>query len=163
MPKPVAPTTYSWITLADAQALGVEDMVHIQWAETMRDGLPLVPDWGQYRRLERAGVYKAIGAIQAGRLIGYNSFFVQPTLHHSTSILAINDLVYIAPEHRKGLAGALLITRAESMLKGLGVRKIVYASKPYLDLARDSTDAKLASLFRRLGYTDAETIHEKLI
>lgn len=163
MKKPAAPITYRWITLAEAEALGVSDLVQLHWAEVVRDGVPLAPDWPQYRRLERLGIYRAVAAIKGGRLIGYNSFFVQPTIHHATTIFAINDLLYLEPEHRRGLAGALLIRRAEDLLKTLGVRKVLYASKPYLDLARGSTNAKLAELFKRLGYTDAETIHEKLL
>lgn len=164
MKKPSPPpVTFRQMNLAEAAGLGLEDMVHLQWGETMKDGVPLVIDWPEYRRMERMGRYWALAAMQGRRLIGYNAFIVQPTLHHATTTIAMNDVIYLDPEHRVGLTGLQLVTRAEKMLReDLKIRKIVYASKPYLNLGHGKAGGTLADLLRKLGYLDAETIHEKV-
>lgn len=161
-PKKSEPTRYMWMRLDEAMILGVDDLLHLHWAEVMRDGVPLIVDWPKYRRLERDGVYKAIAAVKGGVLIGYNSFFVQPTLHNATTKIALNDALFIHPDYR-GMDGALLIGRSEKMLtEELGVQKIVYASKLPVNLGSGQGGARLGELLRKLGYQDAETIHEKV-
>lgn len=162
-PKKAEATRYRWMTLDEAFILGVDDLVHLQWSETMNDGVPLVVDWPRYRRMERDGVYKAIAAVKAGVLIGYNAFFVEPTPHHSTTLVAMNDVLFLHPDYRHGMEGVLLVSRSEKMLvEELGVKKISYGSKPYLDLGSRRGGATLADLLRKLGYQDAETVHAKV-
>ena len=128
-------------------------------AEAVPSGLPFDPDWAQYRRCERLGTYKGLAAFVGGQLVGYNAFWVQPTMQHRSVKQALNEALYLEPEHRRGLAGARLIRDAETWLREMGVRRIVYYAHP--DLNPRSTDAKLAELLRRLGYLAVETAHAK--
>jgi hypothetical protein len=148
--------------LAEAVERGLEELVVEHHAETMRDRIPLAIDWAAYRKLERAGVYKALAATVDDRLVGYNGFFVQPVLHHMGTLVAMNDVLYVDPAER-GVAGVQLVRRAEAWLQAMGVRKIVYASKTYVDLSPTSRGATLGDLLDKLGYGVTETVHEKVI
>lgn len=158
--RPPSRPEVRFTTLAEALSHGAEDMI-ARHAEEVPSGLPLDVDWPQYRKLERAGVYRVIGAFAKGRLVGYNAFFVQATLQHRSTVQAVNDVLYLEPEHRRGALGIRLITEAEPLLIGLGARRVAYASHP--DLNRSSTTAKVAALLTRLGYDVVETAHAKLL
>lgn len=153
--QPKSLPEYRWTSLAEAWDHGLEDMVALHAAE-IPSGLPLDVDWPQYRKMERIGAFRPIGAFLGRQMVGYSAFFVQPTLQHKGSVQAINDVLYLEPEARRGMAGVLLITRAERMLRELGARRIVYFSHP-------SSNAKLSDLLRRLGYEHVESAHAKML
>lgn len=157
--------TFAWETLDQVLAVGFEDLLALHWEEVAlnKDAVPLAVDWTQYRALERAGVLKILAMRQGGELVGYDIFFVQPTLHYATSTWALNDILYLAPEHRKGLAGARLIREAEQRLRELGVQKVLYHSKLHLNLGRHSEGDTVGRLLRRLGYAHVENVWAKML
>lgn len=65
-----------------------------------------------FRSAEKNGLIFIVGAVQAGNIIGYSVTFVMPDIH-SASFLASNDVIYLAPEHRRGLTAARLIRATE--------------------------------------------------
>lgn len=103
--------------------------------------------------LERMGGYRALLARGAGnRLIGYNSFFVQPPLRCVGTIWAINDVLYVMPEHR-GTLGIALIAQAEVDLKARGAAKLLYPG----------VSDTLASLLTGMGYRDTGRVMSKVL
>lgn len=156
---------FAWETLDAALADGLADLVALHWEEaaTDKDAFPMAPDWPGYRATERAGALKILTFRRGAALLGYNIFFVQPTLHHRNSLWAINDLIYLDPDHRRGLAGARLIREAEARLRLLGVKKIAYASKPHVHLGHGKVGATLGDLLVKLGYKHAESIFDKVL
>jgi GNAT superfamily N-acetyltransferase len=160
-----APPRLEWESLDRALASGLEDMLVQHWEEVAldRDRFPLVPDWDRYRMLERVGVLRAVSLRTDAGLLGYNVFFVQPTLHYSTSTWAVNDILYLHPDHRKGLAGARLIRGAEPMLATLGVQKVIYHTKLDLYFGHGKARATLGTFLERLGYRHAENVYAKVL
>ncbi len=156
---------FDWITLDEAMAAGVEDLLALHWQEVAMDQetFPLSPNWAGYRTLERSGVLRGIAAWKGGALVGYNVFFVQPTLHYSTSAWAVNDILYLAPAERRGLTGARLIRKSEEMLHGLGVRKVIYHTKLHVHLGHAKTNATVGRLLSALGYAHIEDVMAKVI
>lgn len=145
---------FRWGTITEARAAGFEDLLFLNWEELEhhKDVSPLDVNWPAYLAYEKAGHYK-LGLLRLdGELIGYSGFFVQPPLHHRSTLWAVNDMVYLAPEHRRGLTGAYLIREAERLLKAMGARVIMYGAKPdhNLDSKRDRDSVSL--LLQKLGY-----------
>ena len=156
---------FKWLNLSEAMANGFEDLATLHWQEVAldQDRVPLAPDWTKYRHLERAGVLKAIGAWDRGRLVGYDAFFVQPTMHYSTSLWAVNDILYLDPDHRKGLAGARLIRASEGLLKEIGVEKVLYHTKLHVHYGHGKARGTVGDLLSALGYKHVENVYAKMI
>lgn len=169
MAKPTLKLTprFEWVCIDKARELGFDDLLILNWDEVETDqaAIPFAPNWPAYYALERAGVLR-FGALILGRkLIGYSIWFVQPNLHHMNTSWAVNDLLYVEPEHR-GPAGLLLIRRAEADLRGQGVKVIAYQVKPRkvrgeLDYQRGRDSVGV--LLSKLGYTLAEEAWQKIL
>jgi GNAT superfamily N-acetyltransferase len=153
-PDPV----YAWESVSGFLRDGMEDLLTAHW-----DTIPLAVDWEQYRWLERHGILRAISMRQAGQLIGYNVFFVRPTLHYSTSLWAVNDVIYLDPDHRKGMAGVRLIRAAEPMLRGIGVQQVLYHTKMHVHLGHGKARGTLGRLLTAMGYNLAEEVYSKIL
>ncbi len=155
-----------WLGMDEALQLGLADLIALHWDEVALDKLavPLAVDWAKYRQLDRAGVLRGVGLKRRGKLVGYNVFFVQPTLHYSTSLWALNDVLYLDPDERRGMAGARLVKQAERLLAEVGVKKIIYHTKLHLrSLGRDPEHGTVGDLLSRLGYTHVENVYAKMI
>ncbi len=72
-------------------------------------------------------VYLFTARSHSGELIGYNSFFVSPHLHHENSLQALQDVIYISPEHRG--FGAKFISWCDGYLKSSGVQIVMQCLK----------------------------------
>jgi len=157
--------TFAVETINDALRDGFEDLAAEHWAEVAldKDAVPLSPDWPKYRWLEKAGILKSITARRAGRLIGYDVFFVQPTLHYSTSTWAVNDILYLDPEERRGMAGARLILESEKLLREMGVQKVLYHTKLHVHLGHGKARGMVGDLLLKLGYKHVENVMAKLL
>lgn len=157
--------TFTFETIGDALRDGFEDLAALHWEEVAlnKDTIPLVPDWDKYRYLERAGVLKSICARRAGKLIGYDVFFVQPAMHYSTSLWAVNDILYLDPEERRGLAGARLVRQSEKMLRDLGVQKVIYHTKLHVHLGHGKAHGTVGDLLIKLGYKHVENVLAKTL
>ena len=83
--------------------------------------IPLDPDFDGYRALEECGRLRAFTARADGRLVGYITYVLGPALHYRSSYHAVEDLIFLEPEHRRG---------------GLGSRLLIEGEKAVLELAR---------------------------
>lgn len=133
-----------------------EPLLAAHWQEIAlnRDLIPLAPDWPAYEALEAAGVLRIFTARDGGRLVGYFAVFVRPHLHYRDTIFAVNDVIYLAPEHRRGWAGPRLIQFAERCLRDDGVTVLAINTKRHrpFDL-----------LLKRMGFGVAETVYQKVL
>jgi hypothetical protein len=74
--------------------------------------------------------------------------------HYKTTILAELDLLWLAPEHRRGRNGLRLIRFAETDLATRGAQVVRLRAK------LDTTLSRLAGL---MGYVEAERVYERRI
>lgn len=157
--------TFDFGTIDEAIKDGFEDLAALHWEEVAldKDAIPLAPDWDKYRWLEKHGILRSVIARRAGRLIGYDVFFVQPSMHYSTSIWAVNDILYLDPEERRGMAGVRLILQSEALLKSLGVRKVLYHTKLHVHLGHGKAHGTVGDLLVKLGYKHVEDVLAKMI
>ncbi len=146
--------SFEWLSIERARSLGLDDMLVLNWEEIEghKDASPFDPDWAGYRDLERRGVLKLGGLLLGGALIGYNIFHLHKPLHHRGTLWAVNDLVYLDPEHRRGRTGVFLITEAERRLKDLGARVILYGAKEDRNLSPKRDRDSVGLLLEKMGY-----------
>lgn len=147
-------TTFAWEPISAAMAGGIEDLIAFNWEAATKDAdyPELDIDWPAYLMAERNGFFKGVAARRGSRLIGYNGYFIRPPLRHKSSLWAINDALYIAPEERKGMLGIKLITESHRLLKDLGVQYIAQDDTLADDLAAAKPRASFGDLLTKLGY-----------
>lgn len=89
----------------------LDDLAAANFAE-VRPGESQALNIDFFRQSEKNGLIFIVGAVQAGNIIGYSITFVLPDMH-TASVLASNDVIYLAPEHRRGLTAARLVRATE--------------------------------------------------
>jgi hypothetical protein len=119
-----------------------------------RDFIQLDPDWQKYEMLSRAQMLSTTTARIGSILVGYQIYMVMPHLHYKNSLTAMSDVLYLAPEQRKGTTGIRLMKTAEEELVKLGVQRIVQNVK----LTND-----WGSILDRMGYKPFERIYTKIL
>lgn len=158
-------TEIGWCSIGEAMTKGLEELLHDHWieVEAHRDEIPLAVDWPRYNLLERTGIYKSVAAQKDGRLVGYASYFLQPSLHNRYTVFAVNDVLYVARQHRKGLLGPRLIREAEKLLAAEGARVITQGDRKSVHSTDENSRANLGHLLLRSGYELAEKVYAKLL
>lgn len=137
-----------------------EDEVYPLWKDhweevaTNKDKIPLDPDFNGYRYLQKAGSLLCVTCRDNGNLVGYSFMFVFPHIHYKSTLTAMNDILYLKPEYRKGFAGVRLIKLSEEACRSRGVKKIAWHIK---------TDHNFGKIMERLGYNLFEVNYGKYI
>jgi GNAT superfamily N-acetyltransferase len=131
-------------------------LLYQHWEEiaTFREWIPLDPNWPWYLREEAAGRILCLTARVKGTLIGYSVFALRFPPHYQSTFCAINDVIWVHPEHRLGRVGLQLIRESESQLRALGVKKITWHAKPA---------TALHQLLERIGYSTDEVSMARLL
>lgn len=119
-----------------------------------QDKVILNPDVPRYMAMEAAGILLPISAREDGGLIGYSVSVLLPSLHYKDHIYAMNDVIFVAKEHRKGTVGIRLIKFTEEELRKRDVSVYCINSKVH---------APFFSVLERLGFTDTEHQYTKYI
>ena len=119
-----------------------------------KGAIALDPDWERYAVLDSMQAIVLATARAEGDLVGYQIFLVSPHLHYRSSLTALSDVVYLAPEHRFGMAGIRLMRCAEAELRRRGVQRVVQNVKLHTDWGR---------VLERMGYAPIERLYSKLL
>jgi GNAT superfamily N-acetyltransferase len=128
--------------------------LHYEELTLNKDRVKLDPMWQRYAELERLGVLHVYTARDGSELVGYAAFFVQPHLHYADLSAAINDVLFLHPDHRQGMTGIRFLKHCEAQLKTLGAHKIVWHAK---------LSTSLIPILGRLGYITEEVSLGKLL
>jgi len=109
------------------QVLGeIEPLLHMHFAEIAHyQDIPLDPDIGFYREVEKAGVLRLFTARTNGLLVGYETLCVRKSIHYRDSFQAFEDKIFVSPEKRGSTIGPRLITYCDNALRDEGVQ-VVY-------------------------------------
>lgn len=119
-----------------------------------RDKIKLNPDWEIYEVLEAAGSLGIYTARSGKKLVGYFVVIAEKHIHYKDHIFAANDIIYLAPEYRKGMVGVRLIKYAEHDLKRLGVSVLTINTKVH---------KPFDSLLERIGFSLKERVYAKYL
>lgn len=109
-------------------------------------GTTLAPDWDQYMRMEQAQLLQIFTARKGDNLVGYDIFIVGPHRHAIGSRVAVNDMIYVLPEHR-GFTAVALMKQSDKALKDSGVGLIVRNAQ---------CNTKQNLLLEKMGYQSSE-------
>ena len=117
--------------------------------------IALDPDRAVYAAIEAAGKLRCYTGRDGGRLVGYAVFFLMTDPHRRTVLQALQDVLFIEPQSRKGLmAGVRLIRYAEEQLAAEGVQ-VVYHHVKLIN--------RLGNLLGSIGYEiDGEVYAKRL-
>ncbi len=127
---------------------------HYEELTRNKEVIKLNVDWDAYRAMEKSGRLVAIGVWDSGELLGYSVFFLSRHMHYKDSLMALNDVLFLRQDKRKGSLGIKLIKKSENILEGCGVTKILWHCK-YGTVAGE--------LLKKLGYVDEEFTVGKLL
>ncbi len=124
------------------------------WEEvgTFKDAIALDVDAAKIIALEAAGMWHAWTVRDDGVLIGYCCVLVAPHIHYRPHSFAFVDVIYLAPERRRGTAALRLIQAVEAGLPTAS--KIIFHVK---------VDHDFGALLVRRGYVCTEKNYEKLM
>jgi GNAT superfamily N-acetyltransferase len=114
----------------------------------------LEPDLERYGRLEDEGRLITLLAYVGEQCVGYCCSIVQNNLHRKALVFCQNDVLYVAPAHRKGRIGLLLIRETIHRAQTLGAKLALWHAKP---------GTALNELLPRMGYEIMDVIWAKAI
>lgn len=145
--------TYARESLRDIKD-EVAPLLDAHWREIAldQDTVNLDPLWESYEVIENVGAFVCVTARDDGLLVGYAAYIVARHLHYQQMVVAENDVFFLHPGYRKGLAGPKMFKAAEKILADLGVHKIVNKVKLHHDVG---------AVFERMGYRPIERIYVK--
>lgn len=134
--------------------LEIQDLLKSHWQEIAlnKDFIHLNPDWDQYEEAEKAGQLQIFTAREGKRLVGYFVTTTAKSLHYKDHVFATNDVIYLHPDYRKGLAGWHLLKTAEKYLRQDGVSLLFVNTKIH---------KPFDVLLTRLGYNHIENVFSK--
>jgi hypothetical protein len=116
--------------------------------------VPLDVDYPRYDEMAARGAVHVVTARRGGLLIGYHVAFIAGHMHYRSTLHAVTDVYWIAPECRHGVTAIRLFQAVERELAKRGVRKVFTATKLHMDQG---------PLFERLGYKPVERMYAKLL
>jgi hypothetical protein len=128
----------------------------LHWKELAlnQEVIPLEPDHDLYNAIDRSGQLMILTARDgAGKLLGYNVYFVRTHMHYMSCKVAMTDMYFVLPEHRSGV-GVKLFIEAEKRLKARGVRLAITSCKVHEDHEK---------LFTKLGWKFSDKTFVKYI
>ena len=127
----------------------ITHLLEQQWAEVGFD-FPFAPDVGAYQRLFDAGMCFAVRAYDAsGEMVGYCTVVVAPHPHNPLIVIASNDALFVAPEHRGGTLAKKIMQASEDEAKRRGAVRFTWHCRAGTSLAR---------MLAKHGYTPADEV-----
>jgi len=126
-------------------------LLHAHYKEIAHyQDIELSPDFSKYKQLYDAGVLRVYTARKEKELIGYVIFFFNYSLHYQKSLQAVQDVLFIHPEHRG--VGTRLIKWADEQLRAEGAQVVYHHVKK---------EHNFGALLERFGYKCVDLIYAR--
>lgn len=119
-----------------------------------KDKIKLCPDWGRYRELDESGNIAIYTVRDDGKLVGYFVLFVMRNIHYSEHLFAVNDIIFIDPDYRRGMTAIKFLKWCEKDLANSGVSVVVVNSKEHQPFGK---------VLERIGYNFTERVYTKAL
>lgn len=138
--------------LTDALWADAMPLLVAHWGEVAHyPDIPLEPDVAMYRAAEANGAVRCFTARDGEQVVGYALFFVRANPHYASSVQAVQDVLYLAPQVRGG-TGYKFIRWCDEQLKAEGVQAVYQHVKSAHDFGK---------LLERQGYELVDYIFAK--
>lgn len=109
------------------------------------------PNFDGYRAAEDSGILRVFtDRTERGVLVGYSIVYIYPHMHFKNSVQAIQDVLFILPEHRGH--GAWFVKWCDACLFHEGA-EVIYRTA--------NVRHNCGSLFRRMGYDLIDQVYAK--
>lgn len=130
--------------------LGFKDKIFHHYMQLNDQAFLLSPDWDRYYQLDELDMLKCYAAISEGKLVGYATFLINKGLHYNVATFAYEDLYWLDEKYRVGWNG---YNFCKFMVNDLSKQadKIIVGVKTKLDVS---------SVWKRLGFTEFETLYQ---
>jgi GNAT superfamily N-acetyltransferase len=132
----------------------VAPLAVLEWDESGHPTEDLDIDWVSYLSLEAEGKLKFFTARDDGLLIGYFVVLIMSPLTCKHEVMGYYDAVYVHKDYRKSTVARRLFKFVEDCLR---------EDKIYRVIASSSSKKPISKLLTRMGYTEIETKHEKVL
>jgi len=132
----------------------IKHLIQLHWEEIAlnKDFIKLNPCWESYEQLEEGGKLRIFTARDDGVLVGYFVVIVAHNIHYKDHLFAVNDIIYLHQDYRKGFAGIRLIKFGEKCLKEDGASVLTVNTK---------THQAFDPVLERLGFNLIERVYSK--
>lgn len=117
----------------------------------VRPGEPWVTNWDFFAAAEASGLIFCLASVSEGYITGYSVTFVCPDPHSGRTV-AKNDVIYLHPDHRRGMTAVRLIKATESEAARRGAAWIEW---------NPLSESRLSKLFDRRGYKARSVVYRK--
>lgn len=135
----------------DAQDLFLE-----HWKELAlnQSKIPMDLDRDRYQMMEKSGILFVLTARLNGHLIGYLVAFPMTHPHYkSAGLMALTDMYYVMPKHRRGV-GVKLFTEFERRMRKRGAVQLMTGCKKHQDHTR---------MLEGMGWTNSDLTFVKVL
>ena len=106
---------------------------HYEEIAERTDVIDLDPNVEQYNFMFDKNMLEIHTARDDGKLVGYSIWFVVNHIHYKKSLTATSDVLYMAPDYRKGMFGYKFIKWTTDEIKKRKPQRILFHVKPFLD------------------------------
>ena len=126
-------------------------LLEAHWREIAHyQDIPLQPDWEFYRT---SPFLRCFTVRADGVLVGYDVLGVARNKHYLGSLQAVQDVIFLLPEHRNRNVGASLVAFGDQALKAEGVQVVYRTVK--------KAHAALGVLLAHAGYDEVDIVKAK--
>jgi len=126
-------------------------LLQAHWQEIAHfKDIPLDPHFEAYKAFEDLGLIRCYTSRIGKELVGYAVYFVRKNMHYQNSVQALQDILFILPEHRG--FGARFILWCDQQLKAEGVQAVYHHVK---------AEHNFGPMLERLGYELVDLIYAK--
>jgi hypothetical protein len=115
-----------------------------------KDVIKLDPNLENYNTLYEKNALEIHTIRENEKLIGYSLWFLTKHIHYKNSLTANSDVLYISPDHRKGMTGVKFIKWSIEQIKKRKPQRLMFHVKPFLDYS---------PILERFGANEFETIY----
>ena len=150
--QPSLRTTFQRETVAACMDEG-RPLLEAHWREIAHyQDIPLSVDELCYRAMDNNGSLRLYTARRDGKMIGYGVFMVRANPHYSTSLQAVQDILFVLPEYRASRMPLKFLRWCDEQLRADGVQVVYHHVKLAHDFGR---------LLQYIGYEPVETVYAR--
>jgi len=128
--------------------------LHYQEIAKNKQLLKLSPDIEMYRKADKEGKLLVITARTPDKLVGYYMWVMVQHPHYSDVTIAEEDLHFLLPECRRGLAGYQFLKFAREVAIAYGAKFL---------LAREKIGHEHPALMQRLGFVPTDITYTYVV
>lgn len=132
-------------------------LAHRDELATHKDIMALKPDRAKYKAAEDSGCLVTLALYEGDTIVGYSVNMLTHAMHYQDLRMAMNDIIFVREDLRRGRWGIKLIAETERVVKErLG-------NVPVLMTFHGKVNTAFTAIMPRLGYGIQDIIFSKVL